>query len=105
MLFQEGLNTALMGIVDEVGVPLEGGRVEELVTVAGRDIHFLKFLIVVGQSGQLAPLPVEVAFVPRVVHRAEEEQAEQDQAEFVNVAKLGRIFRFHHTFFDLPFFY
>ena len=96
MLFQEGLDTALMGIVYKVGVPLEGGRVKELITVAGPDVHFLKFLIVVGHSWQLAPLPVEVAFVPGVVHWAEEKEAEHDQTEFVNVSELRRILRLHH---------
>ena len=96
MLFQEGLDTALMGIVDKVGVPFEGGPVEELFTVACAHVHFLKFLIVVGHSWQLAPLPVEVALVPGVVHRAKEKETKEDQTEFVDVPQLRRILRLHH---------
>jgi len=83
------------GVV-HVGVPFEGGLLEQFAAVADLIHEFLILHVTVRESWQLAALPRVVADVDAVVERPEEEETVHDHAELVDVPELNRVHGLHH---------
>ena len=96
MLLHEPSDVFLVRIVVEVLLPLQSGRVEHLRPPASAGHLLLDFLISVGESGNLASLPVEVALVEGILHGDKEEEAVRDERPLVNVSPHGRVLCIHH---------
>jgi hypothetical protein len=75
VLLHEALQSLHVEAVVHVGVPFQSGRKKVLVAEASLCSELLVFHVVVGQSGQLAALPGEVAHVERLMDGPEEDQA------------------------------
>ena len=104
MLLQELLETLHLKAVVDIRVPVEGSLVDGPISPAGGSGVLLVAHIVVGESGELAPLPAEVALVPTLVQAAEEEQSVGNQRELVDVSQLDGVLGLNHIGSSLNYF-
>ena len=97
VLSHELANILLVHEVVLVLLPVQSGRIEQLVTQASATDVLLNLLIAERESGHLSALPVIPAVVQRVVDRNEEEEAVDDDGPLVHIAPHGRVRSLHHN--------
>ena len=96
MLLEERLHVLHVHSVVLVGVELECGRLQHLVSEAAVVEELRVLLIVVAQAGDLAALPRQMTQEVRPVHAAQEEEPVVHQRELRDVLELNWIGRLYH---------
>lgn len=96
VLFEETFELFQVEAVHHIGLPLESGLEENVLSPASAPSEVLVFHIVVAQTGQLSELPAEVSLIPTHVDASEEEEAVSDEGELVDVPHLHWVLSLDH---------